>query len=211
MLQSRIVPRINTSATSSAGGCVSVSESLTIGNLDSHQTRVSLCRALDRELRSATPIETSSLRCTTATLSIKDSLTEGVVGVIRSDDPLLQPVNPGWLVGACRASLQECEAAVVLSARQLAADDDLSPEYTRLKHLAARLVMLISASMNQGTRPTALSREVWTATANVCDVLFVEAGNFPFDGWVTRSAEGCRQLAEVLRRAAVAGVELPAV
>lgn len=131
----------------------------------------------------------------------------GIISAVRSDEPHRQPVDPHWFAAGCRASLQECETVVTLAARQIAADDETSKEYQRLKELAARAVTLVSASLSQLVSPTVLARNTWRETAEACESLSAEADNFPFDGWVSRCETGCRLLATIARRASFAGVE----
>jgi hypothetical protein len=211
MLQPSSTPCFDFYSTSSIVSTTGDSEPDTVQSLNTQQSRVRACDVTSAELHIDASVESFRPARLIATLPLDVSRFDGVVDTVRSDDPLRQPVDPGWLVGACRASLQECEAVVVLAARQIAADDEFSTEYVRLKHLAARMVMLIPASMNQVARQTSLRHEIWTVTAKACAALFAEADNFPFDGWVTKAADGCRQLADVLRRAAAAGVESPLV
>ena len=141
--------------------------------------------------------------------SALESLPGGIVDAVRSDDPERQPVDRQWFNGACRASLQECETVVTLAARQVAAGDETSHEYQRLKEIASHSVSLIAASLRQLSQPTALSADTWRATAEACEAVAAEADDFPFDGWVSRCGEGCRQLAEVSRRASLRGLETP--
>jgi hypothetical protein len=136
-----------------------------------------------------------------------DTLPGGILSAVRSDEPHRQPVDTRWFAAGCRASLQECETVITLAARQIAANDETSKEYQRLKELAARAVTRISASLSQLISPTVLARNTWRATAEACESLSAEADNFPFDGWVSRCETGCRQLAAVARRASFAGVE----
>ncbi|NQV26446.1 MAG: hypothetical protein HQ518_18985 [Rhodopirellula sp.] len=194
---------------SSVTDSTSISEMHTVDSCESQQLRVTACWAFNVDIYSESRFGTPSPTRLLATLSASDFLVAGIVDAVRSDDPLRQPVDPGWFVGACQASLQECETVISLATRQIAANDETSDEYVRLKRLASRAVRFIPASMNQVSRPTALSRETWAVTAKACDALSAEADNFPFDGWVARCAEGCRQLAAVLRRAAIAGTESP--
>lgn len=140
-------------------------------------------------------------------LATESQQTDGAVARVRSDGPSRQPVNSRWLAESCRVSLQECETVVTLAARQIGVGDPSSQEYRQLKEVAAGAVALISAGLSQVAHPTALSADIWRATAIVCESLATEADNFPFDGWVSRCAEGCRQLASVARQASLAGCQ----
>lgn len=192
-------------SSSSITDSTSVSELPAGDSCRSQQMRITACWAFDVDHRSESRFGTLS----PTRLLVSDSQEAGIVDSVRSDDPLRQPVDPGWFVGACQASLRECETVIALAARQIAANDATSDDYIRLKRVASRAFMLIAASMSQASRSTALSRETWTVAAKACEALSVEADNFPFDGWVSQCSEGCRQLTAVLRRAAVAGIESP--
>lgn len=173
-----------------------------------HITSLTSCSTLDAAsdsfAQSLTLVQPKSAMMLLATESQQS---DGAVARVRSDSPSRQPVSSQWLAESCRASLLECETVVTLAARQISLGDQSSQEYRQLKELAAGAVALISAGLSQVAHPTALSADIWRATAIVCESLATEADNFPFDGWVLRCANGCRQLASVARHASLAGCQ----
>lgn len=176
-------------------------------SLDAPPPSVHVCRAGESETEPASSAALWNTSDVVVTVLIDDLQAGRIVEATRSDDPGRQPVEAGWLAGLCRASLQECATVVTLATRQIECDDESSREYCQLKELAARAMTLIAAGFSQVTSRTSLSRDTWSAMAKACQALAAEDDNFPFDGWVSQCAEGCRQLAADARRASVAGVE----